>query len=139
VGEKMKLLFIRGDVDVHEAERLVSAHAKFYEANLGVVNGTSPATYVMPRESNRYEGYLRFVFPRREDNAVGSSSELHLYFSPRGTTPYRITFLYLDANGSVGFDLSGALWAHRVAVSLSNTGVLKKEIERAPWADPLDG
>jgi hypothetical protein len=74
---------------------------------LGIVNAQSAAAYIMPRESNGYEGYLRFV--------------------------------YADAAGSAGFDFSGALWAHRVAVSLSSTGVLQKEIERAPWADPLDG
>jgi hypothetical protein len=135
----MKLLFTRGDIDVREAERLAGDHERFYEANLGIVNATSATTYVMARESNGYEGYLRFIFPARQENVPGSSSELHLYFSPRSKTPYRITFLYLAADGSAGFDLSGALWAHRIAVSLSSTGVLKKEIERAPWADPLDG
>jgi hypothetical protein len=135
----MKLLFTRGDIDVREAERLAGDHERFYEANLGIVNAKSSAAYVMPRESNDYEGYLRFVFPPRQEHVPGSSSELHLYFSPRSKTPYRITFLYLAAEGSAGFDLSGAPWAHRIAVSLSSTGVLKKEIESAPWADPMDG
>jgi hypothetical protein len=135
----MKVLFTRGDIDIREAEQLAGNHERFYEANIGIVNGTSAATYIMPRESNRHEGYLRFVFPPRPELVPGTSGELHLYFSPRGKTPYRITFLYLSAGGSAGFDVSGALWAHRIAVSLSSTGVLQKEIERAPWADPLDG
>jgi hypothetical protein len=135
----MEPLFTRGNIDVREVERLVEHHERFHEANLGIVNAKSVATYIMPRESNGYEGYLRFVFPPRKENVPGSSSELHLYFSPRSRTPYRITFLYSDAVGSAGFDFSGAPWAHRVAVSLSSTGVLQKEIENAPWADPLDG
>jgi hypothetical protein len=135
----MQVLFVRGNIDVRDAERLARHHERFYESNLGIVNAKSMATYIMPRESNGYEGYLRFVFPSREENLPGSSSELHLYFSPRGRTPYRITFLYSEVEGSAGFDLSGALWAHRIAVSLSSTGVLKKEIEHAPWADPMDG
>jgi hypothetical protein len=134
----MELLFSRGNVDTEAAHAQAEQHDRFFEAHVGVINGQSAATYVMPRESNGFEGYLRFIIPPREDSASGSSSELHLYFSPRSLTPYRISFVYLDAHGSAGFDATRELWAHRIAVSLSSTGVLQKEIEHAPWADPLD-
>jgi hypothetical protein len=44
----MEPLFTRGNIDVREVERLVEHHERFHEANLGIVNAKSVATYIMP-------------------------------------------------------------------------------------------
>jgi hypothetical protein len=83
----MKLLFTRGDIDVRDAERLAGDHERFYEANLGIVNATSAATYVMARESNGYEGYLRFIFPARHKKMFRDRRASCIFTSRREVKP----------------------------------------------------
>jgi hypothetical protein len=134
----MKILFTSGVIDVEGAAKEVAKYAAHYDANPGVANGTSFAEYVMPRESNGQEGYIRFPLEVNE-RAPNSSSELHIYFSPRASVPYRINFVYRDEKGSAGFDVYSQIWTHRVAVNLAATGVVKAAIAKASGSDPLDG
>lgn len=134
----MKIIFTSGFVDVSGAAKEVAKYAARYEFNLGLANGISFAEYVMPRESNGHEGYIRF--PLEVDERVpNSSSELHIYFSPRASAPYRINFIYRDEKGSAGFDVYSEIWTHRIAVNLAATGVVKAAIAKVPGSDPLDG
>jgi len=134
----MKILFTSGGIDPEMAAKELAKYAAHYESNPGIANGTSFAEYVMPRDSNGQEGYIRF--PLEVDGlSPNSSCELHIYFSPRASTPYRVGFVYRDAHGTAGFDVYSQIWAHRVAVSLATTGVVKTAIAKAPWNDPLDG
>jgi hypothetical protein len=135
----MELLFARGRVDVSRARAAASDYGIKFEADFSLVGAQSIENYVLPRESNGYEGYIRFPFTSEEDKPERPADELRIYFSPRGSQPYRIVFAQVNGEGEIGFDVSDQIWSARIAAQLKATGVVKREIDKPYRADPLDG
>jgi hypothetical protein len=135
----MKILWAQGKIDVDRGLEAVGECEAEFEADPWLANAQSIANYVLPRESNGFEGYLRFPIPREDDDASDEKSELRIYFSPRAMQPYRIVFVHRTSEGLVGFDVFSQLWAHRIAVQLEGTGVLKREIPKPVYGnEPLE-
>jgi hypothetical protein len=135
----MNLIFTHGKVNADRALQAATQYAETYEADFSLVGAQSIANYVLPRESNGHEGYIRFPFPR-DDNDLGDvADELRIYFSPRGSQPYQIHFVQSEAEGVIGFDVSSQVWSERIAASLKATGVVKRELAKPYRNDPLNG
>jgi hypothetical protein len=135
----MKILLAQGKIDVDRAFEAAAECESAFEADPWLANAQSIANYVLPRESNGFEGYLRFPIPRGDDDTSDEKNELHIYFSPRAMQPYRIVFVHRTSGGMAGFDASSQPWAHRVAAQLEATGVLKREIPKPVYgSEPLE-
>jgi hypothetical protein len=135
----MKLIFAEGRVDVHRAREACKEVAAAIEENPWIANAQAIANYILPAESNGFEGYLRFPFPSENEKASGERNVLRCYFSPRALQPYRIVFVHVTDEGKIGFDVFSHLWAHQTASQLHATGVWNREVTKPVYgAEPLD-
>lgn len=124
----MEIVFKRGNVDIEKARRaLINCTAEYQDFDSRKVGAETIANYVLPRESNGFEGYSRYPIPQKSEEDR-DTNELHLYFSPRAFQPYRITFIHLVSDGSLGFDVYSEVWARKIAAQLMSTGVVKREV-----------
>jgi hypothetical protein len=127
----MKIIFKHGEVDIVKAHRAaIQCAGKYKDFHSGEVGAEAIANYILPRESNQFEGYLRFPLAQNSEDDR-TRNELHIYFSPRAFQPYRITFVHLALDGTLGFDVYDQEWSQKVAAQLMATGVVKREIEKA--------
>jgi hypothetical protein len=126
----MTIEFAEGKVDVERARQAVKECETAYETDLRLVGAQSVASYVLPRESNGYEGYIRFPMLRKDDGLDIVRNDLRIYFSPRAFQPYRLVFVHSDNEGKIGLEISNQSWAHRIAGQLEATGVVKREIPK---------
>lgn len=102
-----------------EGEDFFHDHGSFFDYGLSIDYVTEPA-------ENDVESYLRYQL-----SCGGPSEEIRFYYSPGGSKPYRVEFVFLDWFCGIGFDVTGEDWVEWLNDFWQDCGTAKSCIEKA--------